>query len=158
VEILDPETGESLHRLDERSASVLDLDSAGDRLVSGGLDGSAHVWDTETGRVVAELANRGAAVASASFVPGDARVVTTGRGGATVWSAVSGLALTSIAGDGEDAAVTGEGEIVIARSGGNALEVHECEVCTADSDELLQLARERIIREPTADEAALYGL
>jgi WD40 repeat protein len=60
--------------------------SANGRLiVTGGLDRSARVWETSTGKLLARLAPHANTVFSAEFSPGGRRVVTTTNGSGQVW-------------------------------------------------------------------------
>jgi WD40 repeat protein len=158
VDVVDADSPDDPVRLEQPAAAVAQFSSDGQRVVTGGNDGSAAIWNAETGSMMVNLPDQESAVTSASFVPGDMRVVTSSQGGTDVLSAASGLQLTSIDEPAADAVAGNDGQLVIARSDMNAVEVHECEVCDADADQLLELARSRITRELTPQEATLYGI
>jgi WD40 repeat protein len=158
VDVVDPDSPDDPVRLEQPAAAVAEFSADGQRVITGGGDGSAAIWNAETGSMIVNLADQQSAVTSASFVPGDARVVTSSQGGTDVLSASSGLKLTSIDEPAADAVAGDDGQVVIARSDSHAVEVHDCEVCDADADQLLDLARSRITRELTPQEAALYGI
>jgi WD40 repeat protein len=95
--IYDPEAGSVLHRLQGHTKRINDLaciasSSAAPhhpRLVSACQDGTAKVWDGETGEVLADLGGRSAAWAVAVWkehTGGHDRIATTGYDGhAKVW-------------------------------------------------------------------------
>jgi WD40 repeat protein len=64
----------------------------GERVVSAGEDGTAQVWDTNSGEPLTTFAGHGATVRDASFSPDGERVVSVGADGtARVWRAADGV-------------------------------------------------------------------
>ncbi len=71
----------------------------GTRIVTASYDGSARVWDTKTGALIAELLGHGDRVLGAAFSPDGSRIVTASADRtARVWDAQTGAALTSFSG------------------------------------------------------------
>lgn len=69
----------------------------GRRLATAGFDGTAKVWDTSSGALLATLAGHAKGLWSASFSPDGARLVTaSGDGTARVWDAASGAQLAEL--------------------------------------------------------------
>jgi WD40 repeat protein len=63
----------------------------GTRIVTGSNDGTARVWDAQSGRAVTEPMRHGAPLRSASFSADGTRIVTASKDGtAQVWDAQSG--------------------------------------------------------------------
>ena len=74
-------------------------DHAGTRLVTASADGTARIWDAETGQVLLVLSGHSGAVNSAVFSP-DGKLVATGGADTTVrlWDAASGQMLQNMTG------------------------------------------------------------
>src|SRR5688500_3978604 len=63
----------------------------GKKVVTASSDGTARIWDSATGAVLATLSGHEEAVRSAAFSPDGARVVTASRdGSARIWDATTG--------------------------------------------------------------------
>jgi eukaryotic-like serine/threonine-protein kinase len=83
----------------ERSAWRVGFDAAGRRLVSTSYDGTARIWDVETGAQLQVLRAHEALVSDAAFSLDGARVVTASHDGTLrVWSSSSGALLDTLRG------------------------------------------------------------
>ncbi len=72
------------------------LSPDGGRFVTASQDGSAIVWDTESGKPVAGPLAHGGPVVTAAFSPDGARIVTASQDGtARIWDAASGRPLSA---------------------------------------------------------------
>lgn len=78
---------------------AIGLDRGGRSLVSGGEDGTARIWEVESGRQLQRLEDHTAAVVSVAF-SADGRLVATGSedASAKLWDARSGRLIWSISG------------------------------------------------------------
>ncbi len=94
--------GEPLRTLDGHTLPVqaVAYSSGGDTVLTGGLDGTARVWDAETGEPLATV-EHGAWVWSAGFSPDGERFLTSGEDGVVrIWETGTGALLRSFAGHG----------------------------------------------------------
>jgi WD40 repeat protein len=94
-----PEAEEALHQAVKRSRVVLTVPQGGGLAVSAdgtrfgttGQDGTATVWETDTGEPLLTLRGHLRAVNGIAFSPNGSRLATTGEDGTVrVWDAVSG--------------------------------------------------------------------
>jgi WD40 repeat protein len=138
--------------------SSLSFDPSSQRIVVGSSDGGVRIYDASTGTELVALNGQLGQVNSARFSPDGGRVVTTGPDGTRVWSADSGLPLSSYSRASVYGTATPSGGIVISYRASQPAELHDCEICSLDPDELLDLAEQRITREPTDAEIKQYGL
>lgn len=93
-------SGNKLHTLLGHSGTITSVafSKDGKHLVTASVDQTARVWDTATGKMVAELRGHSQEVNSAEFSPDDTGklVVTAGKDGtAHVWDAATGEVLVS---------------------------------------------------------------
>ncbi len=160
IHVLDAETRKEVTEpfVNPGGLASMAFDPSGERLVVGGTDGSARIWEARTGHVLTTLTSEEGQVNSARFTPDGERVITTGTDGTRVWSASSGLPLATIPGDAVFASPSASGGVVIAFRAVRQAELHDCEVCDASAAALLDLAEQRITREPTDAEVEQYGL
>lgn len=160
VHVVDAETREQVTPPFENPGGVVSLafDPAGDRLVVGSGEGTVRIYDAHTGEEQVVLSGQIGAVNSAEFSLDGSRVITTGPEGTRVWSAESGLPLETFPGYSVYATPSASGAVVIAYQAVRPAELHDCEVCNAGPEELLDLAEQRITREPTPAEIAEFGL
>ena len=75
VRILDSETGKELKKTDGNTRYIYSPD--GKKFVTNNFDGTALVWDTESGKAIYELKTLVGAVSSLNFSPDGKRIVTT---------------------------------------------------------------------------------
>jgi WD40 repeat protein len=132
--------------------------SADGSLVAVGYgDRTARVWETETGRLVAELPHP-APVSGVAFSP-DGRFLVTGSGdAATIWDLASQRPLVELLGHSGGVGpvdFSPDGSSIVSGGGDQTVRVWRCEVC-APIDQLLDLARERALRDLTPAERARF--
>jgi WD40 repeat protein/DNA-binding SARP family transcriptional activator len=135
--------GERALVLDAAGIAVA-FDPAGDLLAVAGDDGTATLWEIETGRLVAEL--RHTATVEAVAWSRDGRfLLTAGSGGARLWDTATHQLIRSFVGPAAAVAFAPDDTMAIGRADGT-VHLHRCEVC-GSVDELLQATRERRTRE-----------
>jgi WD40 repeat protein len=86
-------TNSELFRFDAHNApiSALAIDATGKMLASGANDGTAALWNSETGTLVARLIGHSSKVASLVFVPNSSYVLSAATNGAVIlWDLTSG--------------------------------------------------------------------
>jgi len=156
AEIWDTKTGRLLHVLNGHSKYVSSVSYSpdGTRVLTGGSDGTARIWDAATGRQLLLLRlDSGNAVTYVTFTRNGARVVTGhSDGSVAIWNAVSGeLIVTLIAtDDGEWVTITPEGFFDASANGGKLLHVVNG-VETVSIDQVFQtLFRPDLVREKLA--------
>jgi WD40 repeat protein len=137
-----------------RLPSVSPSVSADGSLVAVGyVDRTARVWETDTGRLVAELPHP-APVDGVAFSP-DGRFLVTGSGdAATIWDLAAQRPLVELL--GHSGAVgpvdfSPDGSSIVSGGVDRTVRIWRCEVC-APIDQLLDLARERALRDLTPAE------
>jgi WD40 repeat protein len=116
-------------------------------------DRTARVWETETGRLVAELPHP-APVSGVAFSPDGRFLVTGSSDAATIWDLASQRPLVQLL--GHSGAVgpvdfSPDGSSIVSGGVDQSIRIWRCEVC-APIDQLLDLARERALRDLTAAE------
>jgi WD40 repeat protein len=158
--IYDVATGEEIGELNGHTASIdaITYDPSGSRLLTASADGTARVWDADDGSQLLTLNNDGDPVQGATF-SGDGRLIaTTGaQGELRVWDAQTGLELVRLSGVDSAPALSEDGStIAAADTFSGQVSTYGCDVCEADVDRLAALAEQRITREPTEQERALY--
>jgi WD40 repeat protein/class 3 adenylate cyclase len=93
---------------------------AGERICTASADGTARVWDAETGTELLTLSGHDGAVLATAWSPDGQRIATAGVDGtARVWSASSGEGLLSLTGHSEevrDAAWSPDGQRIATTS------------------------------------------
>lgn len=134
----------------------LDWHPDGDRLVTANNDGRPQVWDVDTWSVLATMDGHDGWVQEATWGPGGDRIATcSGDGTAQVWDAQSGEALQVIA-DGLSGLCqvrfSPDGRHVAVSDAGLAAVL----VQTLDLDELVEIARSRVVSPWTSDECREY--
>ena len=72
----------------------------GSRIVTASDDGTARVWNPNTGASLAEFEGHGTGVQSAAFSPNGRRIVTASWSRALVWDAETGASLAELKGHG----------------------------------------------------------
>jgi WD40 repeat protein len=130
-----------------------ELSRDGSLVAVGYEDGTARVWETETGRVVAELPHAGP-VYQVAFSPNGRFLVTASSNTPTIWDMESQRALGQLV--GHEAAVipvdfSSDGSSIVSAGEDRTIRIWRCEVC-APTDEILRLARARVVRELTPAE------
>jgi WD40 repeat protein/energy-coupling factor transporter ATP-binding protein EcfA2 len=132
--------------------------SADGSLVAVGYgDRTARVWETETGRLVAELPHP-APVSGVEFSP-DGRFLVTGSGdAATIWDLAAQRPLVELLGHSGGVGpvdFSPDGSSIVSGGVDRSVRIWRCEVC-APIDQLLGLARERALRDLTPAERARF--
>jgi WD40 repeat protein len=120
-------------------------------------DGTARVWEIDTGRLVAELPHAGP-VSDVGFSSDGSFLVTASGDAPTIWDLQSQRPLTQLFGH-TGAVLTVDfspaGSSIVSGSEDQTVRIWRCEVC-APIDELLDLARERALRDLTPAERARF--
>ncbi len=159
VRVLDPASGDEIARLVHPDVPLsVAFDDSGERIVTGGVAGFAQIWAARTGEPLVRIDAQQAQIDSARFAPGGRTVVTASVSGGGVYSAATGDVIVTNFQRVRRAEVAPDGSIVQVSSESIPVAIIECEICTADLDRLIALARERITRLPTEEERGLYGL
>ncbi|MBW3579170.1 MAG: WD40 repeat domain-containing protein [Actinobacteria bacterium] len=145
VPVWDVATGELARILPAHGIGVA-FSPAGDLLAVAGDDGVASIWEPATGHVVGELRHP-SAVAGVAWSHDGRFVLTAAGDGAHLWDVASQQQIQEFTGHGGAGSVAfaRDGLVVVATADGT-VHFHRCAVCGSDED-LLQMARDRIIRE-----------
>jgi hypothetical protein len=102
----------------------------GDRILTASLDGTAHIWDSETGRVSVGLHDHTGPVTAAAFTA-DWRITTVSLDGtAKLWDATTGKRLAELRfdpGEVRTAAVSSDGRLVASGGGDGTVRVLDVE-------------------------------
>jgi WD40 repeat protein/DNA-binding SARP family transcriptional activator len=143
VSLWDTTSGEQARVLDAAGIAVA-FDPTGDLLAVAGDDGTATLWEVETGRLVAELRHP-AAVEGVAWSRDGRFLLTAGSGGARLWDTASQQPIRTFVGPAAAVAFAPDDTMAIGRADGT-VHLYRCEVC-GNVEELLQTARERRIRD-----------
>ena len=133
------------------------IDRRGDLVAFGSLDRTARVFELATGRLVAELAHAGP-VSGVAFSPNGQFLVAASTDAPTIWDLESQRPLVQLFGHrGGVAAVdfSPDGSSIVSSGVDRSVRIWRCEVC-APIDEVLRLARSRVLRELTPAERARF--
>jgi WD40 repeat protein len=128
--------------------------SAG-KSVTASLDGTARIWDLESGRQLATLRGHSGPLLGVAVSP-DGALVATGSldGTAKLWDLATGQEVLTLFGhDGpvNTVAFSPDGRFLATASGDGTVALHLLPI-----DELMRLARERVTRTLTDDECRQY--
>jgi WD40 repeat protein/class 3 adenylate cyclase len=132
--------------------------SADGSLVAVGYnDRTARVWEIATGRLVAELPHAGP-VYGVAFSPNGEFLVAASGNAPTIWDLESQRPLVRLFGH-QGAVVpvdfSPDGSSIVSGGVDRSVRIWRCEVC-APMDEVLRLARSRVLRELTPAERARF--
>lgn len=131
----------------------LDFSPDDSRLVSGGVDGTARVWDVATGERLLTLTGHTGPVEDVAYTPDGRRVVTASSDGTVrIWDADTGEMHVVLSGhaDFADVSVSPDGRYLLTSDGSVA------RVWALDVEELAQIARARLTRGLTPAECRTY--
>jgi WD40 repeat protein len=134
-----------------------EIDRRGDLVAFGSLDRTARVFELATGRLVAELPHAGP-VSGVAFSPNGQFLVAASTDAPTIWDLESQRPLVQLFGHrGGVAAVdfSPDGSSIVSSGVDRSVRIWRCEVC-APIDEVLRLARSRVLRELTPAERARF--
>jgi WD40 repeat protein len=123
--------------------------------VTGSTDGTAKVWEAQTGIELLTLTGHDGRVNSVGYSPDGQRIVTASKT-ARVWEAQTGQELMTLKGHDNllwSAAYSPDGQR-IATAGSDGI----VQIYTTDMEELLQIADSRVTRQLTAEEKETYGV
>lgn len=139
------------------SALNPELSPDGSLVAVGYPEGTARVWETATGGLVAEFPHAGP-VYDVGFSSDGSFLITASGDAPTIWDLESQRPLTQLF--GHQAAVltvdfSPDGSSIVSAGEDRIPRIWHCEVC-APIDELLELARERALRELTPAERAKF--
>jgi len=127
----------------------------GQRLATASWDGTAKVWDTESGNELLTLRGHSLAVNGVAFSPDGKRLATASYDQtAKVWDAASGQELLTLKGHDsfvKSVAWSPDGKRLATASDDGTVQVY-----ALDIHELLDLARSRVTRDLTPDECLRY--
>jgi WD40 repeat protein len=133
------------------------LSADGSLVAVGYGDHTARVWETETGRLVAELPHA-APVSGVEFSP-DGRFLVTGSGdAATIWDLAAQRPLVELLGHSGGVGpvdFSPDGSSIVSGGVDRTVRVWRCDVC-APIDQLLDIARRRVLRDLTPVERARF--
>jgi hypothetical protein len=91
VRVQNAETGEEQLRLTHNLVTCIAVFSSGKRILSGGLDKVARVWDASTGQEVLKLEGHAGSIYAVAVSDDEARILTgSSDGSVRVWDASSG--------------------------------------------------------------------
>src|SRR5204862_302112 len=128
---------------------------SGAQIVTAGADGTARVWDAETGRELRALLGHTGGVTSGAFSPGGVQIVTaSGDGTARVWDAKTAKELLKLDGYTDvvtDAALSHDGHLILTTSGDGVARLDY-----ATFEDVLTRARQLTLRPLTLDERKTY--
>jgi WD40 repeat protein len=135
------------------------FNAAGSDVVTSSDDGSARVWDADTGRQLEVLSEPGgASIYSAAFNANGAEVVTSSAdGSARIWNAATGQLLTAFSTGFEvrDSVFTPNGSEVLSSTFGGTTIAWSTELA-GSLDTLERIAQHRVTRQLTAAERRAY--
>jgi WD40 repeat protein len=148
----DPETGRRIRVLRGHRDDILSarFSRDGDLLVTASADHDARIWDADSGRLLHILDDHFALVSDARFSDDGRWIVTAGPGKAGIWETSTGKRLLFLRGhDGilRSAAFKPGTHIVVTVGEDETIRTWDCRVC-GDTDELIELAKERLSRIP----------
>ena len=135
----------------------VDFSPDGAFVVTAGTDGTARVWNVETGDSMVVLNGHSGTVAQAGFSPDGDSVVTAGSDKtARVWDAASGVQTAVLRGEVESADFSPDGRSVATAGEDGSARIYPCQLCNASLEHLLALAQERVTRQLTPEEREQY--
>jgi WD40 repeat protein len=159
VDVVDTQSGKTRRLAGSSGVSDLTFSADGRLAAAGEASGSVgHVWDTRSGRRIADLRGHHGRIEGLAFSADGGIVVTGGFDGTTrLWSPTTGrqfAVLSPGAYSVETVATTSHPPRFIVDQD-ETLYLYDCMVCRP-LDDLLRLARTRTLRPFTADERATY--
>lgn len=126
-------------------------------IATGEGDRNARIWEVATGKQIAELPHA-APVYDVRFSP-DGRFLVTGSGeGPTIWDVESQRPLVQLLGHSKTifgVDFSPDGRSIVSGGEDGSIRIWHCEVC-APIDQLLRLARARVLRPLTDTERARF--
>jgi WD40 repeat protein len=127
----------------------------GSRLVTGGFDGTAKVWNAATGQELLTLVGHTSAVYGVAFSPDGSRLAAGSEDGtAKMWDATTGQALLTLSGHTRgilDIAFSPDGKHLAASSQDGTVRLYVLPI-----EELVALAQSRVTRSLTDEECQQY--
>jgi WD40 repeat protein len=164
IQVIDATTLRTIREFGSEQGGGLFLPAVSPRVSADGslvavgyVDRTARVWETETGRLVAELPHP-APVSGVAFSP-DGRFLVTGSGdAATIWDLAAQRPLVELLGHSGGVGpvdFSSDGSSIVSGGVDRTVRAWRCEVC-APIDQLLGLARERALRDLTPAERARF--
>jgi WD40 repeat protein len=164
IQVIDAATLETIREFGPEQFGGIFLPAVSPRVSADGslvavgyVDRTARVWEIETGRLVAELPHA-APVSGVEFSP-DGRFLVTGSGdAATIWDLAAQRPLVELLGHSGGVGpvdFSPDGSSIVSGGVDRTVRVWRCEVCEP-IDQLLDLARDRALRDLTPAERARF--
>jgi WD40 repeat protein len=164
IQVIDATTLETIREFGPEQGRGIFLPAVSPRVSADGslvavgyVDRTARVWETETGRLVAELPHP-APVSGVEFSPNGRFLVTGSGDAATIWDLASQRSLVELLGHSGGVGpvdFSPDGSSIVSGGVDRTVRVWRCEVC-APIDQLLNLARERALRDLTPAERSRF--
>jgi WD40 repeat protein len=156
VKIFDPNTGEQVQELIERTGSnssntALAYSADGKSIITGGRDGIVRLWNVETGGLMRIFTGHTSTITTVRFSPDGTRFATaSGDGTARIWDLTSGAQLLEVDASNAGVEFTPDGNrlVIVGKDG--------IQILALTMEELVSIAESRRTRFWTLEEQIRY--